>query len=99
MSTKKFLNFVIVLAVGLALAGCERTKIGDITADPGRYMNKEVSVAGRVTQSSERDTEIAFGSGAGTAVAGRSIKCLVVCGPEEDHGLAKSEKIDRLERA
>jgi len=51
MSTKKFLNFVIVLAVGLALAGCERTKIGDITADPGRYMNKEVSVAGRVTQS------------------------------------------------
>ncbi len=44
MSTKKFVHFVIVLAVGLALAGCERTKIGDITADPGRYMNKEVSV-------------------------------------------------------
>jgi hypothetical protein len=51
MNTKKIVYFVIVLAMSLALVACERTKIGDITADPGRYMKKEVSVAGRVTQS------------------------------------------------
>src|SRR5437867_6186670 len=51
MSTKRILHFIILLSLGLALAGCERTKIGDIVADPGRYRDKEVSVAGQVTQS------------------------------------------------
>jgi len=38
-------------ALALALAACERQKIGDINADPGRFQNKEVSIAGEVTQS------------------------------------------------
>jgi len=51
MNTKRIVHFVAVLAVGLALAACKQTKIGDITADPGRYKDKEVAVAGQVTQS------------------------------------------------
>ena len=38
-----------ISVLGLLLAACDRLKIGDITADPGRFNNKEVSVAGRVT--------------------------------------------------
>jgi hypothetical protein len=37
------------LALAVALAGCERTKISDINQDPARYANKEVTVAGEVT--------------------------------------------------
>jgi len=33
----------------LLLTGCDRMKIGDINADPGRFQNKEVQVAGKVT--------------------------------------------------
>ena len=33
------------------MVACERMKIGDINADPGRSMNKAVAVAGIVTQS------------------------------------------------
>jgi hypothetical protein len=51
MTAKRVAYFITVLTLGFILAGCERTKIGDITADPGRFMNKEVSVAGEVTQS------------------------------------------------
>ena len=51
MIAKRVTYLVVVLALGLALAGCERTKIGAITADPGRFMNKEVNVVGQVTQS------------------------------------------------
>jgi hypothetical protein len=44
---------VLGVAIGLfslALTGCpERTTIGEITSDPGRFMNKEVTVVGRVT--------------------------------------------------
>ena len=51
MRTKRIVYFVVALAAGLALAGCKQTKIGDITADPGRYAEKQVTVAGQVTQS------------------------------------------------
>ena len=37
--------------MGLSLVACDKVKIGDITRDPGRYMNKEVGVVGTVTQS------------------------------------------------
>lgn len=44
---------VFTVAIGvlaIALTGCpERTRIGDITHDPGRYLDKEVTVVGRVT--------------------------------------------------
>ena len=51
MNTKRIAYFITVLLFGVLLVACERTKIGDITADPGRFVNKEVAVAGHVTQS------------------------------------------------
>jgi hypothetical protein len=51
MSAKRISYFITVLLFGLLLVACERTKIGDITADPGHFLNKEVAVAGHVTQS------------------------------------------------
>jgi hypothetical protein len=51
MSLKKLSYFASVVVIALTLGGCERTKIGDITADPGRYTTKDVNVAGQVTQS------------------------------------------------
>lgn len=47
-------RFAYVLGLAflvLFLSACEREKIGDINADPGRYRDKEARVAGRVTQS------------------------------------------------
>jgi hypothetical protein len=50
--TLRKITFAIILAVvGLTLIGCERQQINQINADPGRFMNKEVVVAGKVTQS------------------------------------------------
>src|SRR5262245_61389577 len=41
-----------VAAVSLFLAGCpQRTTIANINHDPGRYAGKEVTIAGRVTDS------------------------------------------------
>jgi hypothetical protein len=51
MNAKRVTYIIGVLMLGVLLVACERTKIGDITADPGRFMNKEVNVAGQVTQS------------------------------------------------
>ena len=51
MTAKRISYFLTVLVMGFALVACERTKIGNITADPGHFMNKEVNVAGEVTQS------------------------------------------------
>ncbi len=51
MTRKRIPRFAAVLIFGLLLIGCERTKIGDITADPGRFMKKDVNVVGQVTQS------------------------------------------------
>jgi hypothetical protein len=43
---------VSIALMALALTGCpERIRIGDIQNDPGRYTNKEVTVAGRVVRS------------------------------------------------
>ena len=51
MTARKVSCFVAVLIMSLVLVACERTKISDINADPGRFINKEVAVAGKVTQS------------------------------------------------
>jgi hypothetical protein len=51
MNVKRIAYFLMVLVMGSALVACERTKISDITADPGHFMDKEVNVAGHVTQS------------------------------------------------
>ena len=51
MRIKKIFYFSVTLLIGVLLVACERTKISEINADPGRYMNKEVAVAGQVTQS------------------------------------------------
>ena len=51
MRARRFFYFAAALVMGLALVACERVKIGDINSDPGRFMNKEVAVAGTVTQS------------------------------------------------
>src|SRR5262252_5567212 len=51
MTTKNIVYFAAILIVGFLLTACERAKISEINADPGRYMNKEVAVMGQVTQS------------------------------------------------
>jgi hypothetical protein len=51
MSVKKISYVAALLLLGFALVACERVKIGDINADPGRFANKEVAVVGTVTQS------------------------------------------------
>jgi hypothetical protein len=49
--TSIFLGVSIAM-LSLALTGCpERIRIGDISRDPGRYSNREVTVAGRVVRS------------------------------------------------
>ena len=51
ISRKLLLVFSFALLT-LALLGCpEQTTIGQINADPGRYLNKEVGVSGTVTES------------------------------------------------
>ena len=39
----------VVCLFSFLMTACERQKISDITSDPGRYQNKEVTVAGKVT--------------------------------------------------
>lgn len=49
--SRLFLGASIAL-LSLALTGCpERIKIGDISRDPGRYYDKEVTVGGKVVRS------------------------------------------------
>ncbi len=50
MTFRKGSYFLAVAILGLALVACERMKISEINADPGRFMNKEVGIVGRVTQ-------------------------------------------------
>ena len=51
LSQKLFLIAGLALLT-LALLGCpEQTTIGQINADPGRFMNKEVAVSGTVAES------------------------------------------------
>lgn len=43
---------VFIAALAVALTGCpERKRIGDIQNDPARYMDKEVTVVGKVVRS------------------------------------------------
>ena len=49
--TKAFLSGLVVLAGLLATACPERTNIGSIEANPSRYQNKEVVIAGTVRDS------------------------------------------------
>ena len=51
-SSKRYIRFVLLLVAALLLAGCPpATKISDIERDPGKYANKDVTIAGRVTTS------------------------------------------------
>ena len=44
--------FVTIAVAGLFATGCpERKSIADIERNPGKYQNKEVAIAGRVTDS------------------------------------------------
>lgn len=51
MTTRRITFILALLILGLLLIGCERQAISAINADPGRFMNREIMVAGRVTQS------------------------------------------------
>jgi hypothetical protein len=51
MKMKRLAVSAVILGLGLLLVACERRSIGEINADPGRFMNQEVVVAGTVTQS------------------------------------------------
>ena len=53
MNKRTRLRFYIPLLAVLAfLMGCpQRTRIADLEQNPGRYQNKEVSIAGTVTES------------------------------------------------
>jgi hypothetical protein len=50
-ATKVLLSGIVVLTGLLALACPDRTSIGDIEANPTRYQNKEVVIAGTVQDS------------------------------------------------
>jgi len=51
MNKTKVGLMILGVIMGLTLAACEREKISDINADPGRYHGKVVDIAGEVTQS------------------------------------------------
>ena len=52
MNKKSLFLGISIALFSLALTGCpERIKIGDISNDPGRYYDREVTVAGRVVRS------------------------------------------------
>ena len=52
MNRRNVVAGVPILLLSLALTGCpERIKIGDISRDPGRYYDKEVTVGGKVVRS------------------------------------------------
>lgn len=49
---KRILNVALVAVAGLGLMGCPtRTSIAKINLAPGKYAGKEVTIAGRVTNS------------------------------------------------
>jgi hypothetical protein len=52
LSRRKLILLPALFAAVLGLAACpSQTNIGKITADPDRYMDKEVGIVGRVTDS------------------------------------------------
>ncbi|HSB74535.1 MAG TPA: hypothetical protein VLC12_02735 [Terriglobales bacterium] len=50
-NTRTALALTGILGAILLLTGCPSTKIGDIQKDPGKYMNKQVTVGGKVSNS------------------------------------------------
>lgn len=49
---RRFRFHLLALALLVFLIGCpQQTRIGDIESNPGRYQNREVSIAGTVTES------------------------------------------------
>jgi starvation-inducible outer membrane lipoprotein len=52
MKSKKIILGVFLGLLALGLTACaDRKKISEVTADPGRYADKEVIIVGRVTNS------------------------------------------------
>ncbi len=52
MKAQRSLSILLVLLTSLLLAGCpEQTTIGKINQDPGRYVDKDVAVRGKVVDS------------------------------------------------
>ncbi|NNE67067.1 MAG: hypothetical protein HKN33_10925 [Pyrinomonadaceae bacterium] len=52
MSLKKVALWIFIITLTLFASACpKRVKIGEIKADPGRFENKDVAVAGTVTDS------------------------------------------------
>lgn len=51
MNTDSRLLAVFVVISTVVLTACPRTSIEKINRDPGRFVNREVSIAGRVTNS------------------------------------------------
>jgi hypothetical protein len=51
MKNRKKTYSVAAVLLSLFLVSCEKEKISDINADPGRFHGKEVQIAGKVTQS------------------------------------------------
>jgi hypothetical protein len=51
MTARRLVQLILASCLGFVLLACEQQKIGDITADPGRFRDKEVAVVGRVVQS------------------------------------------------
>jgi hypothetical protein len=50
MKARKITLIVVLVVLGLAVIGCERERISTINSDPGRFLHKDVVVAGTVTQ-------------------------------------------------
>jgi len=50
VKTRKTTLIIVLVILGLAVIGCERERISTINSDPGRFLHKDVVVAGTVTQ-------------------------------------------------
>src|SRR5947209_1794564 len=51
MLALKAKTLIIAALMAVMFEGCNHVKISDLQRDPGKYSNKEVTVAGRVTES------------------------------------------------
>jgi hypothetical protein len=51
MLALKAKTFLIASVLIFAFQGCNHVKISDLARDPGKYSNRDVTVAGRVSQS------------------------------------------------
>ena len=52
MKARRILSLALILSVALVLTGCpEQVTIAEINRDPGRYVDKDVAVKGRVVDS------------------------------------------------